>query len=465
MTEAMAEAMTESPDQFTGQMIAQLENCIKVYCEKNASLAYDSKTTFKNGLESFEHILSHDVDIFYNSHIIRVTYYPHMPLSLSHSVLTCSVSFEKANPDRIFHPISQIFGYMKVIPARTLTIPMILTADSMRESFDFLMSAVQEAHPFIERLSYDEARNADFLESEISAAAALIKVDDKRKLLRFYYQQLLMRATHPAYEAYMVGNYALAIKKLKKFKNRTAYEDGLIEYMQKAASPRPHVPSAVYVNLTGLYQNGVPKSSFKEALFVVPAMLLFGLPWLPVFLGLYFLFYYFENKDAVYLLGVLSNAPSVMLPSMLMGILMIYFNSRIFYKLFFRKNHQKLIELENATHTTATHQFMKALSVFIAIGSVIFLFLTVHQNIKMTPDGFYDYTDFWSIQGEFYPYSEIDRLYYRAESPNGYGDMIPVPSYVIMLKNGTELDAIPLDTTDKKFISVFRSKNVAIDGP
>lgn len=516
--------MTETPSQFSWKLIAQLEHCVKEFCDQLSSVSLESRTNYVNHLETSDNIFSHDIDVFCNNHIIRFSYYPHVSMTMAHSVLTCSISFEKANPLRHFYPLSQICGYLEYVPENALTIPMITTTESMQECFDFIASAVHNMQIAIEDLSFDEVRKTDLFNSEIEAAICLFKknfpaeedihrffadmkedwylswaanqgrnVDmsdeadiredyerilirmiddiqtfvelDKRKLLQLYNQQLMIRALHPAYEAYMVGHYSLAKVKMKKAKYQSAYDRSIIEYIEMAESPRPHVPSSVYKNLTELYKNGIPKNNIKEALAIAPAMLLFGLIWLPPFLGLYFLFFFFENSDAIYLLGTLDNAPSAIFPALVMGLITIFFKSRYFYKLFFRKDYPKLMELESAVSSQSMHRSMKKLAVFLLIGSMIFLYLTAHQNIKLMQNGFYDNSNFWSIQGEYYQYSDIERLDYREETPSGYGDMFPIPSYIILLKSGEVIDPYPLNTCDNRFLETLRNKNIFIENP
>lgn len=122
--------MSEAFCQFTGKLIGELDHCARAFCDQETSFSCESRTAYKNGIEAFDNILSHEVDLYFNNHIIRLTYLPHMPLSQSHSVLTGSISFEKANPDRIFHALSQVCGYLKNIPSCALTIPMILDTAS-----------------------------------------------------------------------------------------------------------------------------------------------------------------------------------------------------------------------------------------------------------------------------------------------------------------------------------------------
>ncbi|MDD2361958.1 MAG: hypothetical protein PHH84_03225, partial [Oscillospiraceae bacterium] len=395
---------------------------------------------------------------------------------------------------------------------------LILSPESMTEGFCCLAEAVEAIMPNIQSLSYDPEQKTLLFNQEVESAVLMLKKEypttedlqnffhdigkdgfeswkaeqspmaneeemreefdnlisrlkddvhsvieqDKKGFLTYYYDFLLMRYVSPAYEAYMTGNYTAALKKLKKQKYKTAYENRLIEYLDNAQTPRPHVPESIYINLTELYKNGIPKNNIKEGLMIAPAMLIFALIWLPLYLAIYFLFYFIESRDAVYLLGTLANAPSAMFPAMICGIPMLYFQSKRFYKLFFKKNYEQMAALDNAVNSRSTHRFMRALMGVLVACSVVFLALTAHQNIKLTETGFYDNTNFWSLQGEYYSYDEVDKLHYREQTPSGYGDMLDIPSYVILLKNGEELDPYRFDSNDEKFLDVFRKKGVLV---
>jgi len=96
---------------------------------------------------------------------------------------------------------------------------------------------------------------------------------------------------------------------------------------------------------------------------------------------------------------------------------------------------------------------------------IVFLALTVHQNVKLTVTGVYDNTSFWEIHGDYYSYDEIDKVYYRAQTPNGYGDMLDIPSYVIRFKNGKELDPYSLNTCDEKLLNTMRDRDIFVESP
>ena len=514
--------MTEA-EKFTSLLMERLEECAKLFYDETSAIFYEAKTIYKNKHKALDNIISHNIDIYYNNHIIRFSYYPNIPLSTAHSVLACYVSLNKTDYQKLFYPLSQVYGFFGITPSYALTLPLILSLDSMTECFECITESLTAIHSDIKDLSYSQGKKDTLFNTEFGFACAYFKskfptmdditleidkvkkewykywisniyeqplspkdeadvksdleqiilrindeaqsmlLADKQKFLMFYFQYVLRQSLSTGYEAYMVGNYSTAIKKLKKLKNKTRYETLLINYMENAKSPQRHVPESVFKNLSELYKNGISKNNFKESLAIAPAMIMFGTLWAPLFLAIYFFFCYFENRNSIYLLGSFENAPSVILPALIMGIPMIYFNSKKFYKLFFRKNFQKLMELENATFSRSTHKFMKVMTAVLLIGSIAFLFLTVHQNVKLTENGFYDNTAFFSIKGPFYEYKDVDKLHYQQETPDGRGGTFPYSSYVIILKNGEKVDIDQFDSCNEKFLNVFKDKGVEVE--
>lgn len=514
--------MTEA-EKFTDVLIKRLEECAKSFYNETNALSLEVKTNYNSKLQAADNILSHEIDIYYNEHIVRFSYYPHIPLSTSHSILTCYVSLSKSDSQRLFYPLSQIYGFLGVTPSYALTLPLILSADSMTECFECIADSLTAIHSDIKTLSCSQGKKDALFDAEFGSACDYFKsrfpttddikseidktreewygcfisdtyeqplspedetntqsgfeqillrindeaqsmlLADKQKFLTFYFLPLLSRSLSSGFESYMVGNYPAAIKKLKKLKNKTQYENLLIDYMENAESPRRHIPESIYKNLTELYKNGISKNNFKEALAIAPAMIIFGAPWAALFLLIYFLFFYFENKNSVYLLGPLENAPCVILPALIMGIVTVSFNMDKFYKLFFRKNSEKLTALQTAASSRSALKFMKGLSAVLLICSTAFLFLTVHQNIKLTENGFYDNTAFFSINGPFYEYEDVERLYYQQQTPNGNGGTFPYPSYAIILKNGERIDIDQFDSCNEKFLNVFKDKGVEVE--
>ena len=511
--------MTESPGRFTEVIITQMERCAKAFSDERGADFFERQTVFKNAAQTADNIRAYNAEVYFGGYIVRFCYYPHLPLTVSHSVLSCHVSLEKVEAARVFYPLSQIYGFLGICPESALTIPLILSGEEMKEAFDCLAGAFDKIAVKIRDLSYDAEGKAALFDGELDAGIAVFKnefptedalsalaesarkdwygqwkterqdisdetelkaefdamltrllgdirsmiYEDKRKFLDYYYGFITARAVSPAYEAYMTGNYAAAVKKLKKQRRKTAYEKLLIGYMQSAETPSPHLPGPIYKNLTELYKNGIPKNNLKEALAVGASMLICGIICLPGLLAVYFIFYLIEGIGAVYLLGSLQGAPAAIIPAMFCGLPVIYFNSKRFYKLFFKKDYSRLTALDSATNSRSTRRFMKVLAGIIIAGSLVFLALTAHQNIKLTDTGLYDNSAFWSIRGDYYAYDEIEKVYWRESTPGGENP--GTPSYVILLKSGRELDPYWIETRDEKFLAALKAKGVQIQAP
>lgn len=508
-------------EKFTFDIIAQLKECIKQFSHQNGDILYEEKTVYKNSNNTFDNIAVYYMDLYFNNHIVRFSYYPQLPLTTLYSVLLCSVSLSKT--DVFFYPLPQIYGFLNITPQNALAIPMILSPNDMTDSFDYISNELLAITPDIADLSYNNEQQAALLDETFEQActyfkykyqteeeliadinkhkeSALLTLDkyeskdiitsetknetiaeldklissfinklpseiikEKQRVIAFYFDYYSSRLLDTGYQDYMVGDYKTAVKKLSKQKIKTPYEIQLIDYMKAAKTPQRHIPESIFITLTKLYKNGVPKNGLKEALAIAPAMLIFGVLWVPLFLALYFIFYYFAGRGSIYLLGSLENAPLVILPAMIMAIPTIYFNSKKFYKIFFRKNYQKLIELQNASQSRSAHNFMKGMTVVLLIFSAIFLFLTANQNLKLTDEGFYDNTKFFSVEGNFHYYDEIDMLKYQPETPDGNGGTFPYPSYVIVLKDGTKVEIDQFDSCNEEFLNTLQSKDVKIE--
>ena len=93
--------------------------------------------------------------------------------------------------------------------------------------------------------------------------------------------------------------------------------------------------------------------------------------------------------------------------------------------------------------------------------------LLAKWNINFLPDGFVDNSRFFSFKGEYYSYNEIERVYYKPDRVNDFGDTLDFPSYVIEIKNGKEIDLYEhgeISDYEKELIDFLNEKGVKIDG-
>lgn len=167
--------MTETPVQFTQEIIAQMNECSKRFYNTNRAGFLDYKTTYINQIETFDNIRIHYANVCFNNFIIRFCYYPHVPLTTSHSALTCFVSLEKSETERFYYPLSQIYEYFGICPENALTIPLILSPESMKECFCHLTEAVKTIMPKIQSLSYYPEQKTLLFNQEIESAILMLK--------------------------------------------------------------------------------------------------------------------------------------------------------------------------------------------------------------------------------------------------------------------------------------------------
>jgi len=160
---------------FTKDLVVELERCAKNYSDDNNAISSESKTIFKGQVKTFDNVRVHNFDVYFNSYIVRFCYYPHIPFTTSHSTLTCFISLEKAESQRLFYPVSHICAYIGTYPKNALTIPLILSTTSMKECFDCIVEDLKAIIPQIQDLSYDTEHKATFFNEEVESAVLMLK--------------------------------------------------------------------------------------------------------------------------------------------------------------------------------------------------------------------------------------------------------------------------------------------------
>ena len=109
---------------------------------------------------------------------------------------------------------------------------------------------------------------------------------------------------------------------------------------------------------------------------------------------------------------------------------------------------------------------MKIFLWIIIVISLVFLLLTSKWNINFTQNGIIDNSDFFSISGEAYSYSDVKKVYYKSSRVNALGEKLEFPSYVMILNNGKEIDFYEFDeieSYEKELLELLKKKGVSID--
>lgn len=342
----------------------------------------------------------------------------------------------------------------------------------MQDSFAQLAEVIIGMQPKIETLVSDSDRCAavriSFLEHVFAETKKQITVLDDEALwtLEFFYTLLTNHMAGDPYLRYMYGNTDKALVKLERMKYKSNYEQRLIRLLQKEVPARPAVPLSVQENIRAKYnKNGSPKSAGKEVGALFLSWIIWTVIWIPFFVGIFFLFYFVESRNAELVLGPMAQLPFVFLPSFLMGICSGYYSRHFVYRLLFKKSYEKQQRLDHIENGPGSDRLMKVFFTLLLIGGMFFTLLMVKWNVKLLPNGIVDNSAFFSLKETYYRYKEVDKVYYK---PNRIIDDEPVDfsSYVIALKNGEQIDLydfVPEEKDYDEFLSLIRKKGVPVE--
>ena len=100
-------------------------------------------------------------------------------------------------------------------------------------------------------------------------------------------------------------------------------------------------------------------------------------------------------------------------------------------------------------------KFMNIFLWLAILTSFIGCILLTKWNINFKEDGFIDNSRFFAVKGTYCEYSDIDRIYYKENRENDFGDTIDIPSYVIVLNDGTEIDLHEFDSIESYEVSLL----------
>lgn len=450
-------------------IIENFNLCAQTFQKKSNGICNELFSLFR-AEESIEDIRMHFSKIYYNNFILLFKYTAHCGFTTINSILECLVYFEKTQ-DATGYPLACVLDYLDADTLDCLAIPCISNGTAMKQAFEMLGNTILCYWENICELSYSPEKKKELDAKFTKEILTAFKKDtaDEEDLQRYktiFYDWFTARAVSPAYIDFMTGRYPAAVKKFRKMKNKNGYENRIMALMAQAGAGKKHIPASVYDNLTKYNAFGVPKANAKEFAAIFLPAFLWTLVWAVPFGLVFFLFYFLEQKGALYLMGPLAMAPSIFLPSFLMGLASSYFTRHQAFRRLFKKDYQAFSEMDSIENGKSSDRFMKGFTSLLLAGGFIFTVLTVRCNLKFEADGFIDNTKFFSMQGIYYSYSDIDRLYYKASRQNGSGEKMNFPSYAIVLKNGKEIDFYEWETaadTEHTLLPLLKTKGVTVE--
>jgi len=371
-------------------------------------------------------------------------YTAHAMMSEVNSVLECKVSADRDNTGAPRYSLMDVFNALELKDFRCVMIPSITGEAAMAAAFQWLGEIAAEHLPAIAALLADEERHyrlyACFTaDVQLLFPRHMVTGYDavERKNLELYYGLLRGRFgfARGTYMRFLAGKNASARKKLARTKKALLYERRLLAYLEANAD----VPAPLPPTLSG--QAKSDDARYLLALFA---------PWLPLallclpfWLGVFYLLRAVALRGQLLLIGP-DPGVAVILPTFLTAIALCFFTRRIAIRLLFRKRAAEMLESDSMMFSRGAQRFMKGFLYLVYIGCALGLLLYVNSNVAFGEAGFTDNRGVFSVQSEYRPYDYIDHIYYKPERVNGYGDTIPKDSYVLVLRDGSEIDLFGL---------------------
>ena len=455
-----------SADKILSGVFAEFDRCAKRFCKETNGMYCDISSQYK-GTEKPQNLKYRFAKIYYNSFVIRFTYTRHGAMSVVNSSLSCGVFFDK-DEEAVELPLPLLTDYCDRSFAVPMYLPFITNAKGMIQGFGCLERVLGEMMGQIEEISYDPGRKEAVLQAYFDEIYSILQVKYSSAMAQPLADFFSQRFTSAPYINFLNGNREKAAKQLGKVKKLMGYERRMLRLWQSAEALDISDISALRTISQTYNSAGVPKANGKE-------FAAFFLSWLAmtpaataVYLGLYYLLVLVEGRNSVYLMGPDYNSYICVLFGFITAIAASYFVRFQAYKLLFKKDYERYCQVDCVQNGVGADKLMKRFLILVIALSVAGCVLFVKYNLNFQADGFVDNRKFFSLKGEYYSYDQVERVYYKPDRVNGLGETLENPSYVLVLRDGTEIDFYEyceISDYEEELLAHFRGKGVSVDAP
>lgn len=450
----------------TTEIIQEFDNCASSFCQRTGGTYLELASQYKKG-EEIEDLKYRRAYIFYHSFLVEFKYTTYGPLGVVNSILECMIHTSKSK-DEISIPFALLLDYIDIGTSHPLSIPGILDSKGMKEAFD-LISGVLELHMREISEAFKERDKIECAFFEEASAVLNTKIDEFNA--EFYindgfYSFFTLRFCSSAFINYIKGDTKTAIKQLRKVKKKTGYESRTLMLWERGETVELSGLSKLQEGLVPYNKSGTMGVNKKEMVAMFLSWVVLTVLFSIGYLGLFFLLYAVESRNAVYLMGPIYNFPYCILAAYLSAIAASYFTRFWAYKRLFPKDYEKFRAADQVNNGKSADKLIKGMLIILVVCSLLGTVLFTRFGIKFLDDGFVDNTKFFSISGQYYQYDDIERVYYMPNRVNGFGETIEYPSYVIVLKNGKEIDLYEYDEIEKyeePLLEYLKKKGVNVE--
>ena len=445
----------------------QFDASAKQFCEETNGIFCEISSEYK-GEELPRNLKFRFAKLYYRSVLVQFTYTAHGPMNVVNSVLSCSMCLDKSD-NAVEIPLPLMTDYLDLNIATPLYIPLITTPDGMMQAYRCIGDVVKQCLSAFEAFGNDREWKTRLMKAYFDEMATLFDADvenDWDQDTKWAYNNFFfLRFSSDVCLNILKGNRVKATKQLSKLKDQTGYEKRLIGLL---ALPELEMalPSEVVANSAMYNDQGVQKSNFKEfgALFL--SWLLFAPIFSLAYLVLFSLLVLIEGRESIYLMGPIYNFPYCILCGFVTSVEASYFTRFKMYKWIHKKDYETYCAMDHIQNGGKSDRLMKRFLTFIMAAGVILCGLLARWNLNFLPDGFVDNSKFFTLRGEYHAYDEIERVYYRPDRVNDFGDTLEFPSYVIVLKDGTEIDLYEhgdIGDYDPELLDALRARDVPVE--
>ena len=449
---------------------AQFDQSAKQFCKETNGLFCEISSVYK-GEEVPQNLRFRYAKVYYNALMVRFTYTAHGILNTVNSILSCELCFDKTRETYAI-PLPLATDYCDLDIIQPMCIPFITNDAAMCEAFACIADVLRQTLDRFQTISHDKLQRNRLSLAFVSEVMEVFGVDEVSEFLQhsaeFVGSFFAQRFCTDAFLNALKQDWPRAVKQLKKVKKTTGYERRMLRLWSAGPQQATHNLRLIRANADNYNAAGVAKTDWKE----FGAMFLSWLVLTPaisaVYLAIYFLLVFFQGRNSVYLMGPMYNFPNCILFGFITGIGLSYFARFRIYKLLRKKDYEKYCEMDHIQTSPGEIKFMKGFVALLIVGSIIGSVLVANCNLNFYSNGFMDNSTLLSLRGTYYSYGDVEKVYYKANRVNSFGDTLENPSYVLVLKSGTEIDLIDhgdLEDYEDILIPLFREQGIPIVYP
>ena len=445
----------------------------EAFCRDTGGSYFEIVPTYKGNRRDAQSLKYRSAYIFYNSFAVEFKYTAHGTMSLANSILECLIIPDKSR-DGISIPLPLFLDYCDKITAIPLCIPSIIDGLGLDQAFDCICSVLNDTFTLIADVCANEEKRLRVFDSFISEMSALLNVEINDENIEYYFDKslysfLTLRLTSAHFINYIKGDVKTATKQLCKVKDKLGYEKSLLEEMKSRNITTLPDLSSIREALKTYSKGGVQNtSSGKEFFAMFLSWIVLCLGFSAIYLPLFLLLVYLEGRSSIYLMGPMYNIPYCILCGFITAIAASYFTRFKVYKLLFPKDFDRFQAADQIQNGAGSDKLMKGFLTVLIICSLVGCILFAKWNINFGEYGFTDNSKFFSVSGEYHSYEDVDRIYYKADRVNDFGDTLDFPSYVIVLKSRQEIDLYEhgeIEEYEETLLEQLKEKGVRIEGP